>query len=64
MKLKEILGGLFVMITEEEEDLLSNHFSEGDYVNESQLSDRESVLAELLTHKGVLVPTLRGYKTV
>lgn len=64
MKLKEILGGLFVMITEEEEDLLANHFSEGDYVNESQLSDRESVLAELLTHKGVLVPTLRGYKTV
>ncbi|MBC8428990.1 MAG: hypothetical protein H8D95_00240 [Candidatus Endolissoclinum sp.] len=64
MKLKEILGGLFVMITEEEEDLLSNHFSEGDYVNESQLSDRERVLAEKLTHKGVLVPTLRGYKTV
>ena len=64
MKLKEILGGLFVMITEEEEDLLSNHFSEGHYVNESQLSDRERVLAEKLTHKGVLVPTLRGYKTV
>ena len=64
MKLKEILGGLFVMITEEEGDLLSNHFSEGDYVNESQLSDREAVLAEKLTHKGVLVPTLRGYKTV
>ena len=64
MKLKEILGGLFVMITEEEEDLLNKYFSEGDYVNESQLSGREEVLAEKLTHKGVLVPTLRGFKTV
>ena len=64
MKLKEILGGLFVMITEEEEDLITNHFSTGDYVNESQLSGREALLAEKLTHKGVLVPTLRGYKTV
>lgn len=64
MKLKEILGGLFVMITEEEEDLITRYFSEGDYVNESQLSGREEVMAEKLVHKGVLVPTLRGYKTV
>ena len=64
MKLKEILGGLFVMITEEEDDLITRYFSEGDYVNESQLSGREEVMAEKLVHKGVLVPTLRGYKTV
>ena len=64
MKLKDILGGLFVIITEEDEDLLNKYFSEGDYVNESQLSGRETVLAEKLTHKGVLVPTLRGFKTV
>ena len=64
MKLKEILGGLFVMITEEEEDLITKYFSEGDYVNESQLSEREGELADKLTHKGVLVATLRGYKTV
>jgi hypothetical protein len=64
LKLKEILGGLFVMITEEEEDLITRYFSEGDYVNESQLSGREEVMAEKLVHKGVLVPTLRGYKTV
>lgn len=64
MKLKEILGGLFVMITEEEEDLITKYFSEGDYVNESQLSGREMRLAEGLSYKGVLVPTLRGYKTV
>jgi len=64
MKLKEILGGLFVMITEEEEDLITKYFSEGDYVNESQLSGREQFLAEKLTHKGLLVPTVRGYKTV
>ena len=64
MKLKEILGGLYVMITEEEEDQITNHFSDGDYVNESQLSEREGELADKLTHKGVLVATLRGYKTV
>jgi cobalamin-dependent methionine synthase I len=64
MKLKEILGGLYVMITEEEEDLITKYFSEGDYVNESQLSGREMRLAEELSYKGVLVPTLRGYKTV
>ena len=52
------------MITEEEEDLITKYFSEGDYVNESQLSGREALLAEKLTYKGVLVPTLRGYKTV
>ena len=40
MKLTEILGGLYVMITEEEEDLIQKFFTEGDYVNESQLSGR------------------------
>jgi len=64
MRLKEVLGGIYVMITEEEENLITNHFSDGDYVSETQLSDRESVLADKLTHKGVLVATLRGYKTV
>lgn len=64
MKLKEVLGGLYVMITEEEENLITNHFSDGDYVSETQLSDREGELAEKLTYKGVLVATLRGYKTV
>ena len=64
MKLTEILGGLYVMITEEEEDLILKFFTEGDYVNESQLSGREAILAEKLTHKGVLVPTIRGYRTV
>jgi|TARA_B100000795_G_scaffold261456_1_gene238260 hypothetical protein len=64
MRLKEVLGGIYVMITEEEENLITNHFSDGDYVSETQLSDREGVLADKLTHKGVLVATLRGYKTV
>ena len=64
MRLKEVLGGIYVMITEEEEDLITSHFSNGDYVNESQLSEREGELADKLTHKGVLVATLRGYKTV
>ena len=64
MRLTEILGGLYVMITEEEEDLILKFFTEGDYVNESQMSGREALLADKLTHKGVLVATLRGYKTV
>lgn len=64
MKLTEVLGGLYVMITEEENDLILKFFSENEYVNESQLSDRESLIADKLTHKGVLVPTIRGYRTV
>ena len=64
MKLKEVLGGIYVMITEEEENLINSHFSDGDYVSETQLSAREGELAEKLTHKGVLVAIVRGYKTV
>lgn len=64
MKLTEVLGGLYVMITEEENDLIVKFFSENDYINETQLSDRETVIVDRLVHKGVLVPTLRGYRTV
>lgn len=64
MKLTEVLGGLYVMITEEENDLVLKFFSENEYVNESQLSEREALIADKLVHKGVLIPTLRGYKTV
>ncbi|MDC1446399.1 hypothetical protein N8344_00340 [bacterium] len=64
MKLTEVLGGLYVMITEEENELILKFFSENEYVNESQLSDREGLIADKLTHKGVLVPTIRGYRTV
>jgi hypothetical protein len=62
MKLQEVLGGIYVMITEEESDLLTQFFSENEYVNESQLSDRSVIIADKLVHKGVLVPTLRGYR--
>lgn len=64
MKLTEVLGGLYVMITEEENDLIMKFFTENEYVNETQLSEREQLIADKLTHKGVLVPTLRGYRTV
>jgi hypothetical protein len=63
MRLTEILGGLYVMISEEENDLIMKFFADQDYVNETQLSEREQHLAETLTHKGVLMPTLRGYRT-
>lgn len=64
MRLTEVLGGIYVMITEEENDLVVRYFSENEYVNETQLSEREQVVADRLTHKGVLMPTLRGYRTV
>ena len=65
MRIREVLGGIYVIITEEENELLSKYFSvDNKYVNESQLTDRESVIADRLTHKGVLMPTLRGYRTV
>jgi hypothetical protein len=62
MKLQEILGGIYVMVTEEENDLLVEFFSENEYVNESQLSDRNALIADKLVHKGVLIPTLKGYR--
>lgn len=62
MKLQEVLGGIYVMITEEESDLLIEMFTENEYVNESQLSERAALIADKLVHKGVLVPTLRGYR--
>jgi len=64
MRLQEVLGGIYVMITEEESDLVLKYFSENQYVHETQLSEREQVVAERLSHKGVLVPSLRGYRTV
>lgn len=65
MRIREVLGGIYVIITEEENELVSKFFSiDNKYVNESQLSDRQKVIADRLTHKGVLMPTLRGYKTV
>ena len=52
------------MVTEEENDLIMKYFSENEYVNETQLTEREQVIANRLSHKGVLMPTLRGYRTV
>lgn len=52
------------MISEEEYDLIEEFFTEADYVSEAQLSDRQVVLAEELVKKGVLNPTLRGFKMV
>jgi hypothetical protein len=64
MRLTEVLGGLYVMISEEEYDLIEEFFTEADYVSEAQLSDRQVLLAEGLVKKGVLNPTLRGFKMV
>lgn len=52
------------MISEEEYDLIETFFDENDYVSNAQLSDRQVVLAEELVKKGVLNPTLRGFKMV
>lgn len=64
MRLTEVLGGLYVMISEEEYDLIEEFFNETDYVSNAQLSDRQVLLAEELVKKGVLNPTLRGFKMI
>ena len=64
MRLTEVLGGLYVMISEEEYDLIEEFFNESDYVSNAQLSDRQILLAEELVKKGVLNPTLRGFKMI
>jgi len=64
MRLTEVLGGLYVMISEEEYDLIEEFFDQNDYVSNAQLSDRQVVLAEELVKKGVLNPTLRGFKII
>jgi hypothetical protein len=64
MRLTEVLGGLYVMISEEEYDLIEEFFDQNDYVSNAQLSDRQVVLAEELVKKGVLNPTLRGFKMI
>lgn len=64
MRLTEVLGGLYVMISEEEYDLMEEFFNETDYVSNAQLSDRQILLAEELVKKGVLNPTLRGFKMI
>ena len=51
MRLTEVLGGIYVMITEEENDLVVKYFSENEYVNETQLSEREHVIADRLHTK-------------
>ena len=52
------------MISEEEYDLIEEFFNETDYVSNAQLSDRQILLAEGLVKKGVLNPTLRGFKII
>lgn len=52
------------MISEEEYDLIEEFFNETDYVSNAQLSDRQVLLAEELVKKGVLNPTLRGFKMI
>ena len=50
MRIREVLGGIYVIITEEENELVSKYFSvDNKYVNESQLTDRETVIADRLT---------------
>ena len=47
MRIREVLGGIYVIITEEENELVSKYFSvDNKYVNESQLTDRETVIAD------------------
>lgn len=62
MKLREINGGIFVMISEEEYEIIETFFDESPYISNTQLTDRQILIAESLVHKGVLNPTLRGFR--
>jgi hypothetical protein len=64
MKLQEVAGGIFVMISEEEYEIIEEFFTDADYVSNIQLSERQIILAEELVKKGVLNPTVRGFKLV
>ena len=61
MRLTEVLADL--CNDTEENDLVVKYFSENEYVNETQLSEREHVIADRLTHKEFLCPP-KGYRTV
>lgn len=62
MKLREINGGLYVMISEEEYEIIEEFFEESPYISNTQLTDRQILIAESLVKKGVLNPTLRGFR--
>jgi len=64
MRTHEILGGLYVMVTEDEQNLLDDIFSEVDHINSRELSERQQLIAEDLVKKGVLDPTFGGFKLV
>jgi hypothetical protein len=64
MRLTEVMGGLYVMISEEECDLMDEFFLDREYVTNTQLSERQVLIAESLVRKGVLLPTVRGFKIV
>ena len=53
MKIVEILGGLRIMISEEEKDFV-NKLKKNDGVNLSELSDREMELADTLLRKNIV----------
>lgn len=62
MKLREINGGLYVMISEEEYEIIESFFEDSSYISNTQLTDRQILIAESLVKKGVLNPTLRGFR--
>lgn len=64
MRAHEVLGGIYVMISEDESNLLADMFSEAEVVKASDLSERQVVIAEDLVKRGVLNPTLDGFKLV
>lgn len=64
MRLTEISGGLYVMISEEEQDVIDSCFRGKTNVKNTELTERQLVLADSLMHKGVLNPTINGFELV
>jgi 16S rRNA C1402 N4-methylase RsmH len=63
MNIREILGGIYTMVSEDENLLIVTYFSNEDSVVKSnELTDNEMVIAEDLVRKGLLLPHENGFR--
>lgn len=65
MNIREILGGIYTMVSEDENLLIETHFAEeGSFVKSEDLTDNEVVIAEELVRKGLLFPGKNGFRLI
>lgn len=65
MNILEILGGIYTMVSEDENLLIETYFpEEGSTVNREELTDNEVVIAEELVRRGLLFPNNTGFRLI